>query len=142
MTTARPAEPRGDRPRYVADTHALYWYLKDASRLSAAADAVFRLAESGNAVIVIPAIVVTELYFLTVKHGAPLLLSRLLGDLTRTSEFAFSDLGMAQLIALERLPEVPEIHDRLIAAESLLWRAPILTKDSVLRRASAVETIW
>ena len=47
-------------PTYVADTHALFWYLENPDRLSLAADAVFRLAAAGGALIVVPAIVVAK----------------------------------------------------------------------------------
>jgi len=38
-------------PVYIADTHALYWYLQNPHRLSPAADAVFRLAEKQGALM-------------------------------------------------------------------------------------------
>jgi PIN domain nuclease of toxin-antitoxin system len=129
-------------PRYVVDAHALYWYLKSDSRLSPAADAVFRLAESGNAVIVVPAIVVAEIYYLTAKQGMPLAPSRLMADLASAQDFALSDLGPAQLAALERLTDVPEMHDRLIAGESLVWRAPVITRDASIRAAHGIQSIW
>ena len=61
-----------DLPRFVVDTHALYWFQKEASRLSAAADAVFRFAATGSAQIIVPAIVVAEYYYLTQKAGLEL----------------------------------------------------------------------
>ena len=67
MTSSEVQAP----PTYVADTHALWWYLNSSDRLSPAADAVFRLVETGNALLIIPAIVVAELYFLSVKLGSP-----------------------------------------------------------------------
>ena len=59
-------------PVYVTDTNALFWYLSDASRLSAAADAVFRLAAAGHAHIMVPAMVLAEILTLTQKAGHPM----------------------------------------------------------------------
>ena len=60
------------RSRFVADTHALWWYFRSPERLSVAASAVFQLAETGNATVVVPAIVVAEFYYLSAKLGSPL----------------------------------------------------------------------
>jgi len=57
---------------YVADTHALFWYLTGSRRLGAGARTAFDEAQSGEAIIYIPAIAMAELYFLNVKAGHPL----------------------------------------------------------------------
>ena len=128
--------------RYVLDTHALWWYLTASRRLSAAASAVFRLAETGNATLIIPAITVAECYFLSVKLGRPLAPSTLMDAVEGVDGVELSDLGRAQLERLDELDEIPEMHDRLIAAESLAFNAPVVTRDELLTASSQVETIW
>lgn len=49
---------------YVADTHALFWYLIASPRLGAKALSIFKEAERGEALIYLPAIVFAELYYL------------------------------------------------------------------------------
>ena len=44
------------QPRFVTDTHALWWQLETPERLSANAAAIFRLAEGGAAIIIVPAL--------------------------------------------------------------------------------------
>lgn len=129
-------------PVYVVDTHALFWYRSDPGRLSPAADAVFRLADSGGAVIIVPAIVVAELYYLTQKLGRTMSTSAIISEIHHSREFAFSPLGQDQLEALERVEGVSEMHDRLIAAEALVHHAPIVSKDQVLRENPMVDVIW
>jgi PIN domain nuclease of toxin-antitoxin system len=129
-------------PVYIADTHALFWYRTNPAKLSPAADAVFRLADAGGARIVIPAIVVAELFYLTRKTGQGISTADMLADIGASREFVFSELGRAQLEAMEQVEGVFEMHDRLIAAESLLRNAPLITKDEVLRGNSMVEIIW
>ena len=83
--------------RFVADTHALWWYFRSPERLSIAASAVFQLAETGNATVVVPAIVVAEFYYLSVKLGSCLEPSALLEALDSVSGIELSELGRAQL---------------------------------------------
>ena len=128
--------------RFVVDTHALWWYLRSPQRLTPAAAAVFRLAETGNATIIVPAIVIAEFYFLSAKLGQTIAPSVLLQLLTGVGGIELSDLGRAQLERLEQFPEIPEMHDRLIAAESMTLGAPVVTRDEILSTSPQVETIW
>ena len=126
----------------MVDTHALWWYLRSPERLTPAASAVFRLAETGNATIVVPAIAVAEFYFLSVKLGQPFDPSTLLETLAAVGGIELSDLGRAQLERLNQFPEIPEMHDRLIAAESVALGAPVVTRDETLSASPQVETVW
>ncbi len=128
--------------RAVVDTHALWWYLKSPERLSAAATAVFRLAETGNATIVVPAIAVAESYYLSVKLGQAFAPSRFLEALDSADGIELSDLGRDKLERLDRYPEIPEMHDRLIAAEAAALDAPVVSRDATLTASPHIETIW
>ncbi len=138
QSTAVPDSPA----RFVVDTHVLWWYLRSPERLTTAASAVFRLAETGNAIIVVPAIAVAELYFLSVKLGQPVAPSTLLGVLASVDGIELSDLGKAQLEKLDWFPEIPEMHDRLIASEAAALDAPVLTRDATLSASPQIETVW
>ncbi len=130
------------RTRFIADTHALWWYFRSPECLSAAASAVFQLAETGNATVVVPAIVVAEFYYLSAKLGTPLAPSALLEALDSVSGIELSELGRAQLERMDRCPEVPEMHDRLIAAEADALGPPVVTRDEVLAASDQVATVW
>ena len=131
-----------DASRFVVDTNALWWYLRAPERLSSTADVVFRLAEAGGTVLVVPAIVVAELYYLSFKVREPLPPSELMKWFERSGSFVVSDLGAAQLELLDRLPEIPEMHDRLIAAEALALGVPVVTRDPVIAASPQVQSIW
>lgn len=128
--------------KFVVDTHALWWYLRSPERLTPAASAVFRLAETGNATIVVPAIAIAEFYFLSSKLKQPIAPSTLLDALASVSGIEVSDLGRAQLERLDQFPDITAMHDRLIAAESAALGAPVVTRDAILLASSQVETIW
>ena len=127
---------------FVVDTHVLWLYFKYPDRLSVAAQAVFRLAETGNADIIVPAIVIAELYFPSVKVGQPFLPSDLFEALDDVAGIEDSDLGRAQLQGLDVLTDIDEMHDRLVAAEAATLDAPVITRDEVLTRSKHVRTIW
>ena len=120
------------RSRFVADTHALWWYFRSPERLSVA----------GNATVVVPAIVVAEFHYLSAKLGSPLEPSALLEALDSVSGIELSELGRAQLERLDRFPEVSEMHDRLIAAEADALGAAVVTRDEVLAASDRVTTVW
>ena len=92
--------------------------------------------------MVVPAIVVAEFYYLSAKLGSPLEPSALLAALDSVSGIELSELGRAQLERLDRFPEVPEMHDRLIAAEADALGAPVVTRDEVLAASDRVATVW
>ena len=144
--SCRPTMSRApvlDSPfKFVVDTHALWWYLRSPERLSPAASAVFRLAETGNATIVVPAIAVAELYYLSVKLGQAVSPSDLLYALAGVSGIELSDLGRSQLEWLDGFPEIPEMHDRLIAAEAAALKAPLVTRDGMLLDSHQIDTVW
>lgn len=125
----------------MLDTHSFYWYIKEPSRLSPAAEAVFRLAEAGGATLIVPAIVVAEIYYLTLKYGNPLSPSQLLADMDKAGIY-LSELGRHQLAQMDHLGTISEMHDRLIAADALVHEAPVVTRDPSIRDAGTVPTIW
>ncbi len=129
-------------PVYVTDTNALFWYLSDASRLSAAADAVFRLAAAGQAHILVPAIVLAEVITLTRTVGHPMPAASLIDNINQSAEFILSPLGPDQLIGMEAVDPSLRMHDRLIAAEARAHQAPVITGDPALWQSEAIDAIW
>ena len=129
-------------PVYVTNTNALFWYLSDASRLSAAADAVFRLAAAGQAHILVPAIVLAEVISLTRTVGHPMPAASLIDNINQSAEFILSPLGPEQLIGMEAVDSSLRMHDRLIAAEALAHQPPVITGDPALWQTEAIDAIW
>ena len=127
---------------FVADTHTIYWYLRHSDRLPVSIKAVFRLIETGNALLVVPAIVVAEFYYLSIKLGINFSPSDLYERLDGLEGIYFSDLGKTQLERLDLITDIPEMHDRLIAAEAIALDAPLLTRDQTLAQSQHVSTIW
>lgn len=83
-----------------------------------------------------------ESYYLSVELGQAFAPFRLLAALDSADGIELSELGRDQLERLDRYPEIPEMHDRLIAAEAAALDAPVVSRDATLTASSQIETIW
>lgn len=134
---------RGDEgSRYVVDTHPLLWHLSDPPKLSAAARGIFHLVRAGLAEMWVPAIVLAELDYACRKYRLPPLTKRLFEHAVLSSNFRFAPLDDVTFAIFLEIQAPLEMHDRLVAADALRRRAPIITRDRELRDAEFVETIW
>jgi PIN domain nuclease of toxin-antitoxin system len=129
-------------PFYVTDTHALFWYLTASPKLSPAARQAFREAEQGRAKILVPVIVLAELYFLNEKAGQPLDFPAEYQRMTTSGMLKFVPLEADLILLFPQLAAIPEMHDRMIAAVAYRAGAPLITKDDVLRQSGVVQIRW
>jgi PIN domain nuclease of toxin-antitoxin system len=128
--------------RYVTDTHALYWYLINSPRLSATANATFDEADSGRALVYVPAIVIAELFYLNKKLGEPLNFAATFLQLQQSSQFVLLPFEPADVLDFDAHAAVPEMHDRMIVGAALRLGVPCLTHDSQIVNSGLVKTIW
>ena len=132
----------GPRSCYVIDSHALHWYLLDPTRLGPGAQAALRLAEVGEAELLVPAIVLAELVRVWEKAGRAFPVDTVMQTITASRSIHLIDLGLAQLMELEHVAPSLDMHDRLILADAILARATLITRDRKLQAAGRVPTIW
>jgi len=126
---------------YVADTHALFWYLTGSRRLGPDAKAAFEEAEIGAAIIYVPAIVLAELYYLNVKAGRPLSFKAEFEKLKDAGLFEFIPMEADHVLEFDQ-DSIPEMHDRLIVGATRRLNAACLTKDSEIVDSGLVTTVW
>jgi PIN domain nuclease of toxin-antitoxin system len=55
-------------PFYVVDTHALIWDLLNDKKLGQQAKVIFQAAEQNQTILIVPAIVLAELYYANLKN--------------------------------------------------------------------------
>ena len=127
---------------YVADTHALVWFLEGSTRLSVTARETLISVE---AEIVIPAIVLAEIAFLFGRNRVNVDLPTVLDYLSCAENCAIYPLDEA---VVEHLPTELNIHDGLIVAIALIFHdilkkdVAIVTKDQEIARSGIVQTVW
>lgn len=130
------------RSLYLADTHSLAWYLLDSSKLSPAADKVFRQIERGQAKLLIPAIVIAELIFIIERGKLTANIDDLLKRIESATNVEICSLGKDQLRCLKEQKAITTMHDRFIVCEALLRQAKLITKDEEIHRAAIVPVVW
>jgi PIN domain nuclease of toxin-antitoxin system len=127
-------------PIYVADTHALLWYLAASSRLSGNAKRVFDRAASRQAEIIVPAIVLAELLWIIQKGSLDVQSKQVLATIQK--HYTVTPLVPMDVYRLPELSLVPEMHDRLIVAEARRRNAVLITRDAAITRSELVSVLW
>ena len=128
--------------RYVADTHALYWYLTASSRLTDAARAAFDEGARGDALIYLPAIVLAELYYLNQKFGQPLDFAQEYARLQQSGQFVMVEFAPSDVLDFDQDAAVPEMHDRMIIGVARRLGATCLTRDPLMANSGLVSIGW
>ena len=127
---------------FVADTHALYWYIVDAPQLGKAANQAFIDAEAGGAQIHIPSIVLAELFYMNEKLGRPLDFADTVRELRSATQFVLHDLTPDHVLDFGRDASVPEMHDRIVPGVARRLNAPCLTRDRSIVASGLVPVVW
>jgi len=112
---------------YVADAHALGWYFTNDPRLGQGAAQVFERSERGESLILVPTVVLAELFHIKIEERG---------------NFVVTNLDLSTIRKLPETRPLSELHDQIIVATALLHRAKVLTKDGLIRDSGLVETIW
>lgn len=127
---------------YVTDTHSLYWYLTASTKLGVNARAIFGRADMGDCIILIPALVMAELYYLTVKLKGGLDFKSEYQRFVNAAQFQFVDFCAADTLTFPSLSAIPEMHDRIIAGVAYRYGIPLLTKDTTIVGSRLIQTVW
>jgi len=127
---------------YVADTHALFWYLFRSSKLSPKAISIFKDAEAGNALIHLPAIVFAELFYLNIKLGEPIDFAVKFAELEQAPQFILTPFDPEDVLDFDRDSAINEMHDRLIVGLARRLGCPLLTVDKNITASGVVQVVW
>jgi PIN domain nuclease of toxin-antitoxin system len=128
--------------RYVADTHALFWYLTNSPRLGSQASLAFDEADQGGAQIYVPAIVLAELFYMNDKLGRQLDFPTEVQRFGSSSQFVLVPFLPEDVSDFEADRAVPEMHDRIIAGAARRLNATLLTRDPQIVQSHRVATRW
>ena len=129
---------------FITDTVGLARYLED--NLPSPASDVFSLAERGEASILVPQIVIGEFIYIALKGRLRLAdpkgaVKQVLDELRGTSfifQSNFPEDGWDIFLSLD----IPELHDRLIAAEAMTRSLSLISNDPLFRKVHGLEVIW
>lgn len=129
-------------PEYVTDTHSLLWYFARPKLLGPRAAAAFAQVAAGEADLIVPIIVLAELIFAIESKPLSADFDEVLSRLQASSNVTIAEWTLARTLDLRALRAIPEMHDRLIAAEALARGAALITRDQAIVDSGLVPTIW
>lgn len=125
---------------YVTDTQGLVKFMLGKRVINDAAHQVYLSADKGEAVIIIPAIVLMEVMYLFEKNRIEIGLFRT-EDLMESQNYQFEPLSFEILKAASQIDDIPELHDRLIAATAMYLELPLITNDPVICKSRFVQVV-
>jgi PIN domain nuclease of toxin-antitoxin system len=129
----------------VADTHTALWHLFDDSRLSSVAESFIQEAAAARRKIAICSISLVELVYLVEKGRLPAAAYEDLLQALSDPEHVFTEAVLSSSIVqsmrqVSRL-EVPDMPDRIVAATSVYFQVPVLSRDRKIQ-AAHLTTVW
>jgi PIN domain nuclease of toxin-antitoxin system len=127
--------------QYVSDTMAIVSYLAK-RRLPPAVKQLFQSADVGLTTIYVPAIVAVEINYLSEKGRIDASLADLQQYLNQFKSYHFQPLTLDIIEASRLIVDVPELHDRLIAATARALGVPLITNDPLIQASTYLTTVW
>ena len=127
--------------KYISDTMALILRLEK-RKMPAQIKKLYELAEQGKAEIFIPAIVFSEIGYLSEKNKIDADLEMVKQYLSAHPKIKELPLNLKTVKTAFSIDDIPELHDRLIAASGKELDVEIITNDSEIQESRHVKTIW
>ena len=127
---------------YVTDTHSLLWYFARPKLLGPGAAAAFAQVAAGEAGLIVPVIVLAELIFALESKPQSADWDLVMSHLQASPNVTIADWTLARTLDLRHLRAIPEMHDRLIAAEALARGATLITRDQAITASGLVPVVW
>lgn len=127
---------------YLADTHALVWFITENPRLPLKAKQILIQAEAGEVEVLVSTIVLAELIYITKRKNIPVSVDEVLNKINKGSGFIIVPFDFGVFQTMLTLPNTWEIHDRIIAATANYYQAILITKDEVLSKSNLLNITW
>jgi PIN domain nuclease of toxin-antitoxin system len=126
---------------HVTDTHSLVWYFTEDSRLSEKSLEIFE-GTIKEGIILIPTVVLAEIMFISKKGKITLTFEETIKKIETYENFEIVALDVDILKVADNIDENIEMHDKLIVATALYFKAALITRDERIKDAGIVSTIW
>ena len=135
MSSATPAS------ECLTDTMGLVLRLEQ-HHLGSTAKVLFEAMKTGTAIIYVPAIVFAEILYLSEKKRISISLHSMEEYLARFPQCRESPLSLSVIQTAADIADVPELHDRLIAATARIRNVELIINDPVIQASTFVRTTW
>jgi len=125
---------------FVTDTQALVKFMMGKKVINDKSHQAFQSADKGEAAIIIPAIVLMEVLYLFEKNRIDINLLQT-EELFKSQNYQFEPLSFDILKTASEIDDIPELHDRLIAATARYLGLPLITNDPMIQNSKLVKTL-
>lgn len=125
---------------YVTDTQALLKFMMGKKVINDKAHQAFLSADKGERTIIIPAVVLMEVLYLFEKHRIDIGLLHA-ENLLKSQNYQFEPLSLDILKTASEITDIPELHDRVIAATARHLDIPVITNDPVIRESKFIKIL-
>jgi len=126
---------------YVADTMAVVLRLEK-RMLSVQVKEVFAGAEAGDADLLIPAMVLAEIGYLSERKRIDTSLKAVMSYVEKWDCVSIEPMTSQVILKAFQISDIPELHDRIIAATASCLNAPLITNDPVIAASKFLITVW
>jgi PIN domain nuclease of toxin-antitoxin system len=130
---------------FVADTHAVIWYILNQDALSSNARAAFDSATASGDPVYLSAISVVEIRYLVEKGKLTTVFFDRLDEALSSADAALVvipvTLEIARTLNEISRTSIPEMPDRIIAATAFYLKLPLITRDRKIQ-GSVIKTVW
>lgn len=127
--------------KYVIDTQSLVKFLYGQKAINNRVQSILEKADNGEALIIIPSVVIFEIGYLNEKGRIHISLDRL-GQMLETSlNYTEERLSLGIIKSAFEITDIPELHDRLIAGTARYLDAPIITNDPMILKSRYVKCV-
>ena len=127
--------------KFVTDTIGLVLRI-ERRRLSEKVKLIFDSVELGNTIVYVPVIVFAEILYLSEKQRIRTSIDEVEDYLKKYPNYKEYSLNFAVIQSTAEITDIPELHDRLIAATARHLDRELITNDSVIQASRFVKTVW
>ncbi len=130
---------------FVTDTHALVWHLFNPARLGPKGTAAFREVQQGQALLIVPLVVIAEMAMVVEKGRVSATMDQfqaVIAQMQSSTNYQINALTLPLVLAAMRLTQLADIFDRLIVAETQAVNAKLITVDSEIAGSGIVSVVW
>ena len=129
------------RMDFITDTHSLVWYFTEDARLSKKAIKAFE-GTIKEGTVVVPAVVLAEIMYISKRGKIALTFEETLKTIEEYENFDIAPLDINILKTADRIETEMEMHDKLIVATALYYKARLITRDEQIKKAGIVSVVW
>lgn len=102
---------------------------------------IFNETEKGKNIIIIPAVVLFEIGYLSQKGRINISIQEVKNKLENSYNYVFEPLSLEIIEASFEIEDIKELHDKLIAGTARFLKLFILTNDPVIKKSRFVNSI-